>query len=235
MEFLPSEIQSQPGAVQFAAALGLAIAGMLLVNWLFRMDMFGFAWRAARKRLPVWAAAHGLQFELPALSYGMGSVRGVLGGRTLVIQTDNAAVILIHFRTEVSSASGREVVRHSAVSEPFELSTIAPKRLSRDAGADEFSTGNRVFDGFFQTRLGTGEVGARLRAASDLHRFVETEFRAAAGGIKYCQVDNECIRCRVLCGNSSRSYFPEHKLEQLVPALLQLADRIETAVSQPPC
>ncbi len=192
-------------------SLALAIGGMLLLSWIFHLDILKTGWRAAAKDLPDFARERGLVFEASTLSHQMGAVRGQWDGHEVYVLPDESATLGVELRS-----AGRVI-----------LATFDPKNASISDELVEFSTGNAAFDGFFKTRFAAADLVPRLKESDELHRIVSVGLAPKKWSLRFCYIGDDDIDVSVKHGRAT--YIPIELAEEMLPVLVQLADWIEAA------
>lgn len=182
----------------------LAVMLGLVVCQLLFLDITGLGRRKAMRRFPKAAETYGFVRQPSRASKPIGTYTGTYKGYYFKIDPDSNATILL----QMEPVGG--------------ITEFLTKK-----GETNFQSSDPRFDSQFKTRLISTELGQRLNREKQFLEFAAQFARRWRWKANYIQIYSDSIYCSLKYGNGR--YIPASVLEDIIPDMVELADRLQTA------
>lgn len=204
-------ISSNAGKETYAMAMIIlkfvfAVILVLVVCELLFLDITTLGRRKAMRQFPKAAETFGFVRQPSRASKPIGTYTGTYHGYDFKIDPDSNATILLQM-------------------EPIDGIT----EFLTTTGETNFQSSDPQFDSLFKTRLISAELGQRLNHEKRFLAFAADFAKRWRWKANYIQIYSDSIYCSLKYGNGR--YIPASVLKDIVPEMVELADRLQTAAN----
>jgi hypothetical protein len=190
--------------VMIIAIFVLAVILALAANRLLFLDLTGQGRRKAMQQFPAAAKTFGFVRQKSRASQPIGVYAGTYKGYAFKLTPDNNATIELQMK-------------------PVE----GIREIMTKKGDTNFKSSDPQFNSLFKTRLISAELGQRLDRDKHFLAFAAQFAKQWRWESNYIQIYPDSIYCALKYGNGR--YIPASVLKQIIPEMVELANRLQTA------